>query len=100
MLGNFLSCVKGVKDPFEAQEGRWDFPRDATAKKGLHLTLMGESPDFAPVAEGGLGFLSSYHGVHRNPLVLPQGSQVSIRVAGGVWDCSGVTAGESGLHSH
>ena len=25
---NFLSCLKGVKDPFEAQEGRWDFPRD------------------------------------------------------------------------
>ena len=25
ILGNFLSCIKGVKDPFEAQEGRWDF---------------------------------------------------------------------------
>ena len=23
--GNFLSCIKGIKDPFEAQEGRWDF---------------------------------------------------------------------------
>ena len=31
--GNFLSSLKGVKDPFEAQEGRWDFSRDATVKR-------------------------------------------------------------------
>ena len=92
--------MEGVKPPLEFWEGTWDCYPGAAGKKGPHLTLMGESPDFAPVAEGGLEFLSSYHGVHRNPLVLPQGSQVSIRVAGGVWDCSGVTAGESGLHSH
>ena len=30
---------------------------------------------------GGLGFLLRYHGELREPLVLPQGSQVSIRVA-------------------
>ena len=24
MSGNFLSCLEGVKDPFEAQEGRWE----------------------------------------------------------------------------
>ena len=35
MLGNFLSGLKGVKDPFEAQEGRWDFSRDAAGEKGL-----------------------------------------------------------------
>ena len=35
MSGNFLSGIKGVKDPFEAQEGKWDFARDATAEKGL-----------------------------------------------------------------
>ena len=29
MSGNFLSCLKGVKDPFLAQERRWDFSRDA-----------------------------------------------------------------------
>ena len=32
MSGNFLSCLKYVKDPFEAQEGRWDFPCDAAAE--------------------------------------------------------------------
>ena len=35
MSGNFLSCIKGVKDPIEAQKGRWDFSRDATVEKGL-----------------------------------------------------------------
>ena len=33
MSGNFLSCLKDVQDPFEAQEGRWDFSRDAAAEK-------------------------------------------------------------------
>ena len=35
MSGNFLSCSKGVKDPFEVQEGSCDFSRDATAEKGV-----------------------------------------------------------------
>ena len=34
-LANFLSGLKGVKYPFEAQEGRWDFNRDTAAEKGL-----------------------------------------------------------------
>ena len=35
MSENFLSCLKGVKDPFEAQEERWEFSQDATVEKGL-----------------------------------------------------------------
>ena len=35
MSGNFLNCIKSVKDHFEAQEGRWDFSRDVTAEEGL-----------------------------------------------------------------
>ena len=35
MSRNYLSCSKGVKDPFEVQEGRCDFPRDNAAEKGL-----------------------------------------------------------------
>ena len=31
--GKFLSCLKGDKDPFEAQEGRCDFSRDAQQKR-------------------------------------------------------------------
>ena len=35
MFRNFLSCINGIKDPFKAQEGRWDFSQDAAAEKGL-----------------------------------------------------------------
>ena len=35
MSWNFLSCLKGVKDAFEAPEGRWDFCPDAAAEKSL-----------------------------------------------------------------
>ena len=35
MSGNFLSCSKGVKDPFEVQERRCDFLQGASAEKGL-----------------------------------------------------------------
>ena len=35
MSGNFLSCLEGVKDPFEAQEERFDVPQDATVERGL-----------------------------------------------------------------
>ena len=34
-LGNFLSCLKGVKENFRAQVGRWDFSHDAEAEEGL-----------------------------------------------------------------
>ena len=37
MSWNFLSCLKGVKDAFEAPEGRWDFCHDAAVEKGLIL---------------------------------------------------------------
>ena len=34
-VGDFLSCLKGVKDPFRAQEGRCVFSPDAATEKGL-----------------------------------------------------------------
>ena len=34
MSVNFI-CLKGVKDLFGAQEGRWAFSRDAVVEKGL-----------------------------------------------------------------
>ena len=42
MLGNFLSCSKGVKDPLEVPEVRCDYPRDASAEMGL-LSPGGEN---------------------------------------------------------
>ena len=51
---------------------------------------MGAFPGFSPVVVRGLGFLSRYHRELREPLVLPQGSQVSIQVvrasAGFIWN--------------
>ena len=45
--------------------------------------MTGESHGFSQVEAGSLGFLSSYDGELREPLVLPQGSQVSIQIAMG-----------------
>ena len=42
MLGNFLSCIKGVKSPFKAQEGRSYFSGDAAAERGL-ISRRGEN---------------------------------------------------------
>ena len=42
MSGNILSCSKGVKDPFEVQQGRCDFAREAAAEKGL-ISPVGEN---------------------------------------------------------
>ena len=42
MVGNFLSCLKGVNDPFEAQEGRWDLSRDAAVEYG-HISHLREN---------------------------------------------------------
>ena len=50
-------------------------------RKCPQLALTGASRGLSRVVAGGLRFLSRYHGELREPLVLPQGSQVSIRVA-------------------
>ena len=80
MSGNFLSYIKGLNDPFEAQDGRWDFSRDAAAEKALR----GECPDFSRVAAGNFGFLSSYTRDLRDHLVGPQESTVSMQVERGL----------------
>ena len=83
MSGNLLSCLKGVNDPFEARQ-KVGFLSRHHSGKGPHLTLRGESPGFSRVVAGNLGFLSSYIGDLRDPLVLPQESPVSIPVAKGL----------------
>ena len=37
MSVNFVSCLKGFTDPFEAQQGKWDFSLDTALEKGLIL---------------------------------------------------------------
>ena len=80
-MPEILSCLKSVKDPFKAQEG---FLSRRHSRKGPHLAWRGESPGFSRVAIGNLGFLLSYDGDLRDPLVLPQGSPVSMRVVWGL----------------
>ena len=50
-------------------------------RKGSHVALMEDTRGLSRVVAGGLGFLCRCHWEIREPLVLPQGSQVSIRVA-------------------
>ena len=91
--------MTGSLGPLELHEGSHASSRIWRGNLGLlsghcrrkwpHFTLMGAYPGFSRVVVGGLGFLSRYHGELREPLMLPQGSQVSIRVlrwsAGLLW---------------
>ena len=78
-----LSGLKGVKPPMEFREGTQDCSLGPEAKEGPHLAMPGESHGLSPLAVGSLGFLSSYDGELMEPLLLPQGSPVSIRVGRG-----------------
>ena len=49
--------------------------------KWLHIALRGQSSNFSRVSAGNLVFLSNYNGDLRDPLVWPQESPVSMRVA-------------------
>lgn len=69
MSGNFLSCRKDVKDLLEVQEGRCDFPRDASAEKGL----------ISPGGENLLDILA----LRRVPLELRRGPQWPAILASG-----------------
>ena len=68
MSGNFLSCGKGVKDPFKVPEGRCDFPPDTAAKRASY-PLEGRTFCFSSSC---CRFLLSYDGDLRDPLVWPQ----------------------------
>ena len=88
MSGNFLSYIKGLNDPFEAQDGRWDFSRDAAADKALR----GDNPGFSRVVATNFGFLSSSDGDLRDPLVWPRKVQSPCELRGASRDSSPVSA--------
>ena len=92
--GNFLSCIKGVKYPFEAQEGRWDFSQDAAverASSGVEGRISWFFSSCGRMLEVSLEFCWGPQG----PLILPVKSQTSIRVTRGflrflsIW-CRGI----------
>ena len=79
MLGNFLSCSKGVKDPLEVPEFMRDLPGDASVEMGL-LSPGGENLlDFLELRQ----VLLTYDGDFRDPIWWPQERPVPMRVARG-----------------
>ena len=77
--GNFLSCSKGVKDPFKVPEVRCDQPQDASVEMGL-ISPGGENLlDFLEFRQ----VLSTYDGDLSDPLWWPQERPVPMRVARG-----------------
>ena len=79
MSGNFLSCCKGLKDPLEVPEVRFEKPRDASVEMGL-ISPGGEN--LLDVLES-RQVLSTYDGELRDPLWWPQERPVPMRVARG-----------------
>ena len=57
----------------------------------------GESRGFSQAVAQRVGYLSSYDGELRDPLVLPQGRQSPFKLRGGAGDFSRVTAGHIDL---
>ena len=80
MSGNFLSCSKGMKDPFEVQEGRCDFPLDAERKMASSRLEGRTSWFFLSCGR----FPASYNGDLSHPLVWPQERPVSLQVVRGL----------------
>ena len=74
--------MSGTLSHFKRKQG---FLSCHCSGKGPHLVLRRESCGFSRVVAGCLGFLSNCDGDLRDPLVLPQRSQVSVRVARGTW---------------
>ena len=76
-----LELHQGCQGPFHCSRGKLVFLSRCHRGNGPHLKLRGESPDFSRVAAGTLGFLLSYYGELRDPLLWPQESPVSMPVA-------------------
>ena len=64
MSGNFVTCSKGVKDPFEVPVVRCDWPREASAEMGLILPGGQNLLDFLELRQ----VLSTYDWALRDPL--------------------------------
>ena len=76
-LGDLPELHQGCQVPFCVSRGNVGFFSRYCFGKGPHLALRGESCGFSRVVAGSLGFIMSCYGDLRDPLVLPQTSQVS-----------------------
>ena len=89
---HFLSCIKRVKDPIEAQD-RWDFSHDATAEKDIFshggenllvfLELWQETRDSSQVTTGTEGTHLCCLRKVKSPCKLQRGSRDSSQVDAG-----------------
>ena len=82
-MGNFLICIQGVKDPSEAQEESEISLKMPQCKRASARVEERISWFFSSCSRK-LGFLSSYNGDLRDPLVWPQERPVSMPVAMGL----------------
>ena len=106
MSRNFLSCLKGVKDLFGAQVGRWDFSRDPAVETGLSSRLgvnllagLKLRPCSSQVMTGTSGTRSWCLREIQSPHELRGAPPDSSAVAAGARLSSGVEAGTSGFLS-
>ena len=79
MLGNFLSCSKGVKDLLEVPEVRCDYLPEASAEMGVISPGVPDLLDFLELPQ----VLSTYDGDLRDPPWWPQERPVPMRVPRG-----------------
>ena len=79
MSGNFLSCSKGVNDPFEVPEVRCDYARDTSAEIELSSPGGENLLDFLEMQQE----LSTYDLDLRDPLCWPHERPVPMQVARG-----------------
>ena len=80
MSGNFLCCIKGVKDPLEVPEVRCDLSGDASAEMGLISPGWENLLDFLELRP----VLSTYDRDLRDPPWLPQERSVPMQLLGGL----------------
>ena len=80
-LGEPLEIPKGIQAWFRVSRGKSGLVSRRCRAKGPHLALRQKSHGFSRVVAGRFTFLLSCHGDLREPLVLPQGSQVSFQVS-------------------
>ena len=64
-----LELHQGCQGPFRGSGGKVGFLLRHNSGKGPPLTLRGESPGFSRVVAANLGFLFSYDGIIRDPLL-------------------------------
>ena len=72
---------QGSQVLFRISRGNMVFLLRRCTRKGSRLTMTGETRGFSQVAAG----FSSYDRELREPVVLPQGNPISIRVVRGSW---------------